>query len=108
MVSAELAVSIVTLLLVLSVLLGVLRTGMDRAAAVSVAGAVAREAARDGAVPPLWGRLREGLPPGSSLSLRESGGLVHATVRIPAASGLVRLVLPDGVQVEALAHREGP
>src|SRR5690606_1063821 len=48
MVSAELAVGLVTLLLVLSLMLGVVRIGLDRAAAVSAAGAVAREAARGG------------------------------------------------------------
>lgn len=108
MVSAELAVALVALLLVLSALLGVLRAGMDRAAAVSVAGAVAREEARDGAVGPLWARLRDGLPPGSALTLGERGDLVRATVSIPAPSGPARLLLPDGVRVEALALREAP
>lgn len=108
MVSAELAVSLVTLLLVLALVLGVLRAGLDRSAAVSVAGAVAREAARGGDASVLWGELRGGLPSGSTMTLTESGALVSATVHVPVSAGIAGVVLPETVEVEVLAVREEP
>lgn len=106
MVSAELAVSLVTLLLVLALVLGVLRAGMDRSAAVSVAGTVVREAARGGDTSTLWGELRVGLPSGSTVELTEGGDLVRATVRVPVSVGIAGVLLPDVIEVEALAMRE--
>ena len=108
MISAELAVALVSLLLVLALVLGVLRAGMDRAAAVSVAGAVAREAARGGDTATLWSDLRSGLPSGSTVALAESGALVRATVRVPVSTGVAGVVLPEVVEVEAHAVRERP
>lgn len=108
MVSAELAVALVSLLLVLALILGVLRAGMDRSAAVSVAGAVAREAARGGDTSTLWGELRSGLPSGSTLALTDRGALVRATVRVPVTAGVAGVLLPQVVEVEALAVRERP
>ena len=48
MATAELAVGMVSLLLVLALVLTGLRAGMDRAGAISVAGLLAREAAHSG------------------------------------------------------------
>lgn len=107
MVSAELAVGLVTLLLVLSLVLGVVRIGLDRVAAVSVAGTIAREAARGGDVSGTWARSREALPPGATYAVRDSGGFVTVAVRAPARAGLVGLVLPDPGPVEAVARVEG-
>lgn len=108
MVTAELAVSLVTLLLVLALLLGVLRAGSHRTAAVSVAGAVAREHARGGDAALAWERLRAGLPAGSTVSVGEDDGLVLVAVRIPRAHGIGSAVLPPAIVVEALALKERP
>lgn len=108
MVSAELAVGLVTLLLVLSLMLGVVRIGLDRAAAVSAAGAVAREAARGGDIAAAWSRSREALPEGSHFTHSSSGGFVRVSVRVPARAGMTSLLLPDLGPVEAVARVENP
>jgi hypothetical protein len=108
MVSAELAVALVSLLLVLALFLGALRAGMDRAAAVSAAGALAREASRGGDTSTLWAELSGGLPTGSTMALAESGALVRAVVRVPVSGGFARVVLPEAVEAEAVAARERP
>lgn len=108
MASAELAVGLVTLLLVLALVLGALRVGMDRAAALSVAGSLAREAARGGDHVDLWSRSGEGLPRGSRYVIATDGSLVTVTVVLPARDGAVRLVLPGPTEVSATALRELP
>jgi len=108
MVSAELAVSLVTLLLVLAMVLGAVRAGMDRAASVSVAGAIAREAARGGVASAVWQDLRDGLPAGSSMALWRDGAMVTATVSVPVRVGLASVVLPDRMSVRAVARMEDP
>ncbi|NLJ54891.1 MAG: hypothetical protein GX344_12275 [Intrasporangiaceae bacterium] len=107
MVTAELAVGIVTLLLVLSLVLGALRLGMDRATAVSVAATVAREAARDGDVSDVWQRSRAGLPQGAGYSVTTDGRLVTVAVSVPAR-GALRLVVPAATSVSAVALRDLP
>ena len=108
MVTAELAVSLVTLLLVLALVLGALRAGGHRTAAVSVAAAVAREHARGGDSTLAWERLRTGLPTGSTVHVSEDAGLVLVAVRIPRAPGIASAVLPDSLLVEARALKEAP
>jgi hypothetical protein len=106
MVTAELAVSLVTLVLVLAVALGAIRVGMDRTTAVSVAGALAREAAREGDVTALWSRVSGGLPPGSTFAITRDPHTVAATVRMPVRAGGVLITLPAGSDVTAVAARE--
>jgi hypothetical protein len=108
MVSAELAVSLVTLLLVLAIVLGVLRAGMDRSAAVSAAGVLAREAARGGATATVWGELRRGLPPGATMSVTDAGALVRVRVRVPVSAGIAGPLLPEAVEAEVIAVQERP
>lgn len=108
MASAELAVSLVALLLVLALVLGALRAGMDRSAAVSVAGGVAREAARGGDTAAAWARLRSGLPAGSTVTLDTGGGFVSVTVAVPLRGGLAGAALPDVLHVQATAVLERP
>lgn len=108
MVSAELAVGLVTLLLVLSLVLGVVRVGLDRAAAVSAAGAVVREAARGGDTAGAWARSREALPDGSHYTQSASGGFVTVSVRVPVRAGVVGVLLPELGPVEAVARVEDP
>jgi hypothetical protein len=107
MVTAELAVSLVTLVLVLAVALNTIRVGMDRTAAVSVAGALAREAAREGDVTTLWDRVAGGLPSGSTFVIRRDSHTVAATVRVPVRTGGVLITLPAGTDVTAVAAEEG-
>lgn len=106
MVSAELAVGLVTLLLVLSLVLGVVRVGLDRVAAVSTAGAVAREAARGGDIAGTWARSRGSLPDGSRYTQSESGGFVTVSVRVPVRGGMIALLISDLGPVEAVARVE--
>ena len=80
MVSAELAVGLVTLLFVLSLVLGVTRLALDRAAAVSTAGIMAREAARGGDLAGTWERSRRSLPDGAHYTQSVSGGYVTVSV----------------------------
>jgi len=108
MVTAELAVSLVTLLLVLAAVLGAARVGLDRAAATSVAAAVAREGARGGPTDQVWGRLQTGLPPGSAVSVFRSADAVTATVNVPVRVGLIGTLLPDRMTVRAVAVTEEP
>lgn len=108
MVTAELAVGLVTLLLVLSLVLGALRLGIDRAAATSVAGAVAREVARDGDPAGAWQRTSDGLPEGAGYAVTRDDRMVTVTVSVPARRGALRLVLPDTMQVRAVALQESP
>lgn len=108
MVSAELAVGIVTLLLVLSLVLGAVRVGMDRAAGISVASAIARESARGGDPGSVWSQTRHGLPSGAGYAVSTSGGLITATVTLPMRAGALRAILPAGTQVSAVARAESP
>ncbi|KAB7746524.1 hypothetical protein GA707_03280 [Nostocoides sp. F2B08] len=108
MATAELAVGLVSLLLVLAVVLAGLRAGMDRAGATSVAGLVAREAAHSGAAGAerLWADVQPRLPAGSSMSVGDASGLVVVRVSVPVRAGLAGHVLPDRVTVEAVARDE--
>ena len=108
MVTAELAVGLVSLLLVLAVVFAGLRAGMDRAAAASVAGLLAREAAHSGPLGAgaLWTDLRPRLPSGSSMTVEQSSGLVVVQVRVPVRGALAALVLPEVVTAEAVARDE--
>lgn len=108
MVSAELAVGLVTLLLVLSLVLGAVRVGMDRAAGISVASAIARETARDGDPGAVWSRARQDLPSGAGYAVSTSSGLVTVTVTLPMRAGALRAILPGGTQVTAVARAESP
>lgn len=108
MVTAELAVGIVTLLLVLSLVLGVVRVGLDRAAALSTAAVLAREAARGGDLTGAWERSRAGLPDGAHYTQSVSGGFVTVSVGVPGRGGVVGLVLPDLGPVRAVARMEHP
>ena len=110
MVTAELAVGLVSLLLVLAVALAGLRAGMDRAGAASVAGLLAREAAHSGAsgADELWSDLRARLPAGSSMTVATVTGLVVVRVSVPVRAGVAEPVLPDVVTVEAVARDERP
>ena len=110
MATAELAVGLVSLLLVLAMVLAGLRAGMDRAGAVSVAGLLAREAAHSGpsGASDLWTELRTRLPSGSSMTVGSRSGLVQVRVRVPVRSGLATVVLPDSVTAEAVARDERP
>lgn len=107
MVTAELAIGIVTLLLVLSLVLGALRLGMDRAAAASVAASVAREAARGGDSSVAWRQSSGGLPDGAGYSVSADGRLVTVAVTVPAR-GALRLILPAEMSVRAVALRDSP
>lgn len=106
MVSAELAVGLVTLLLVLSLVLGAVRVAADRAAAVSVAGVIAREAARDGDPATVWGQVIGGLPEGADYAINRTGRTVTATVTVPVRGGALRVVLPSATSVSAVALGE--
>lgn len=106
MATAEFAVGMVTLLLVLALVLGAARAGMDRAAAVSAAGAAAREAARGGDAGAVWGDLSTGLPAGSTLTSSGAGPYVRVHVSVPVRAGLIGVALPDRITVEAVALRE--
>ncbi|MGA8046049.1 MAG: hypothetical protein WCA30_07255 [Dermatophilaceae bacterium] len=110
MVTAELAVGLVSLLLVLAVALGGLRAGMDRAGAASTAGLLAREAAHSGpaGANALWADLQARLPAGSSMTLDTVSGLVIVRVSVPVRAGVAETVLPDVVVVEAVARDEHP
>lgn len=108
MVTAELAVSLVTLLLVLAAVLGAARVGLDRAAATSVAAAVAREGARAGSTHEVWGRLQGGLPAGSTMSVARASDMVTATVSVPVRVGLIGALLPERMSVRAVAVLEEP
>jgi hypothetical protein len=107
-VTAELAVGLVSLLLVLAMVLGGLRAGMDRAAAASVAGLLAREVGHSGptAGGELWSDVRRRLPAGSSMTMTVGSGLVVVQVRVPVRAGVARQLLPDAVTVEAVARDE--
>lgn len=107
MVSAELAVGLVTLLLVLSLVLGAVRTGMDRAAGVSAAGALAREIARDGEPAAVWSQARQGLPHGSGYAVAQHARSVTVTVTVPVRGPLLRLLIPSA-EASALAVLETP
>lgn len=107
MVTAELAVGIVTLLLVLSLVLGALRLGMDRATATSVAATVAREIARGGDPSGVWQRSSGGLPRGAGYSVTADARLVTVSVTVPAR-GALRLIMPAEPTVDAVALRESP
>lgn len=108
MASAELAVGLVSLLLVLAVVLAGLRAGMDRASAVSAAGLIAREAAHSGSAGAdrLWSDVRTRLPAGASMTVAHSSGLVVVEVRVPLRAGVAEHVLPDHVSAEAVARDE--
>lgn len=108
MVSAELAVGLVTLLFVLSLVLGVTRLALDRAAAVSTAGIMAREAARGGDLAGTWERSRRSLPDGAHYTQSVSGGYVTVSVEVPARGGPTGLLLPNLGPVEAVARVEDP
>lgn len=105
MVTAELAVGIVTLLLVLALVLGALRLGMDRAVAASVAATVAREAARGGDSSEVWQRSRGGLPRDAGFTVTSDARLVTVAVRVPVR-GPLRLVLSGATSVRAVALKE--
>lgn len=106
MVTAELAVGLVTLLLVLSLGFGVTRVGLDRTAAVSTAAAMAREAARGGELADAWERSRGSLPDGASYRQSVSGGFVTVSVSVPVRAGVAGLLLPDLGPVKAVARME--
>lgn len=106
MVSAELAVGLVTLLLVLALVLGAVRVGMDRAAGISVAGSIAREVARGEDPGALWSQARRGLPDGSGYAVTTSGRQVTATVRLPVGGGVLGRLLPTVTEVSAVARLE--
>lgn len=108
MATAELAVGLVSLLLVLAVVLGGLRAGMDRASAVSAAGLIAREAAHSGAAgaDELWSDVRTRLPAGASMTVAHASGLVIVRVSVPVRAGVAERVLPDRVSAEAVARDE--
>ena len=110
MATAELAVGLVSLLLVLAVVLSGLRAGMDRASAASVAGLVVREAAHSGSTGAdrLWADARTRLPPGSSMTVEHVSGLVVVRVSVPVRAGVAGHVLPDQVSAEAVARDERP
>ena len=108
MASAELAVGLVTLLLVLSLALGAVRLGMDRATAISVAGSLAREAARDGDTAALWSQSVDGLPAGARYGVARESEVVVVTVVLPVRAGPLRLALPPATEVRATALREAP
>jgi hypothetical protein len=109
MVTAELAVGLISFLLVLAVILSGLRAGMDRAAAASVAGLLAREAAHSGlaGAGELWVELRSRLPAGSTMTVGKDAGFVVVRVSVPVRGGLAAAALPDSVGAEAVARDEG-
>ena len=108
MVTAELAVGLLSILLVLAVVLSGLRAGMDRAAATTVAGLLAREAAHSGGpgARELWDDLHGRLPAGSSMRVSMGAELVVVRVTVPVRSPLIRHILPDSVTAEAVARTE--
>jgi hypothetical protein len=110
MVTAELAVGLISFLLVLAVILSALRAGMDRAGAASVAGLVAREAAHSGpaGAGELWSELRSRLPAGSTMTVGQEAGFMVVRVSVPVRGGLAAAALPDTVGAEAVARDEGP
>lgn len=108
MVTAELAVGLVTLLLVLSLVLGVARIGLDRAAALSAAAGMAREAARGGDLADTWEHTRGSLPDGAHYRHSVSGGFVTISVAVPVRGGVAGLLLPDLAPVRAVARMEDP
>ncbi|MDO5503342.1 MAG: hypothetical protein Q4G67_09240 [Actinomycetia bacterium] len=106
MASAELAIGLVSLLLVLSLVLGAVRVGMDRAVAVGVAGAMVREAARGADPATVWAHRSHDLPPGASFTLSQREGTMTVTVHVPARGGLVGLIVGEGAQISAVARAE--
>ena len=108
MVTVELAVGIVTLLLVLSLVLGVARVGLDRATALSAAAVLAREAGRGGDLAGAWEAARTSLPDGAHYVRSVSGGFVTVSVGVPGRGGVVGMVLPELGPVRAVARLERP
>lgn len=110
MVTAELAVGLISLLLVLAVGLAGLRAGMNRAGAVSVAGLLAREAAHSGTTgaDELWADLQTRLPAGSSMTVDAGSRLVVVRVSVPVQAGVAKHILSDRLTVEAVARDERP
>lgn len=104
MATAELAVVLPTLLLVLGLCLGALDLGLDTVRSLGAAGAAARSLARGDAPAVALAAAHRSAPAGATVSVTTSGDDVRVVVRCPRgwlARALQLQVVPSGSAVAA-------
>lgn len=100
MVTAETAVVLPALILVLALSLGALRYGIDQVRCLDAARAGARAAARGDSPGAVADVVRRGAPPASEVTVESARGFVTVTVRAAAPPApLAGLPRPEGVAV---------
>ena len=107
MATAELAVAVPALLLVLAVGLSAVSLGVDRVRAVDAAHLGARLLARGETEGTVRRATLDAAPDGSRVSVRSEGTDVLVTVSVPVPSLLRRIGVPDLPAAGAAAWREG-
>ncbi len=105
MATAELALAIPAVVLVLVVSLAAIAAGVDQVRCVDAARAAARSLARGDAVGVAQGLARGAGPPGASVSVGVSGELARATVSVPRSFPI--LGFSWVIRASAVAPREG-
>jgi hypothetical protein len=97
MVTAEIAVALPALVLVLAVALWAVRIASTQAACTDVARSGARAAARGESLPAVRTRIAQALPPGARVEVERDGETstvkIVVSVRPPAAGGLPPLLI---------------
>lgn len=101
MVTAELALAMPALVLVLAFALGALGLAIDEVRCVDAAGAGARAAARGDPPPAVTAVAARAAPAGASVLVSGTGGAVTVSVRAPG--GMWSVLLPSGLRPQALA-----
>lgn len=108
MVTAEVAVTIPSVVLLLAIVLAAVDLGVAQVRCVDAARTGARLVAR--AEPPaeVAGQIRAAAPRAAVIAVDSSGGVVRVRVSAPAPSGLARIGIHDGPSAEAVAQIEVP
>jgi len=106
MVTAEAAVAMPALLVVVVLLLAALGLGVDQVRCVDAAGAAARLAARGDSDPVVLAEARRLAPPGASVSLTASGDRLTVRVSSAVSSGLSRIGVHAAPAATVTARRE--
>lgn len=104
MVSAETALAIPSVLLVLALCLAALQLGVDRVRCVDAARVVAREAARGETASRALADGARAAPDGARISTARQGRDVVATVRVPAPAAATWIT--GGTTCRAVARME--
>lgn len=108
MVTAEVAVAIPSLVLLLAVVLAAVDLGVSQVRCVDAARTGARLLARAEPAAEATSQIRAAAPRAAVVIVDSSGGLVRVRVSAPAPAGLARIGIHGGPSAEAVALLEVP